>query len=368
MIFMSVILILAGCGDTPSDEPKQENTETTDQGTEIETYGKDTVISEAELRQKFPEYFDLDTFKGLEVYVWKTEDGAYRCGVLTGTNRLKTEDELNALKGNGATVEEMKVILASYGIEKGNISILPHDIQSLSPGEYSEGVFRELRALFEDCLTDNTSPTENTADFSEYLDIEKFVQGLSQRDFISLMGKYSYEGIPLSEGMGLMHYDGPDGGGCQAVDKYFGFSNDYTVAEDEKTATYSNRFYTGIPLDGLTLPYGITFDDDLSAVLQKLDFNIDPEKDFASDMENAGTMTLQRDDGVSLTLINCLLLPGLSGKPLFDYELRYTEKYQATRSDGVLADVTRSVILSFTDENNKLGKFEMSVCEVYELQ
>lgn len=31
-------------------------------------------ISDAELRQKFPEYYNLDTFKGLEIYVWETEE------------------------------------------------------------------------------------------------------------------------------------------------------------------------------------------------------------------------------------------------------------------------------------------------------
>ncbi len=107
------------------------------------------AISDAELRQKFPEYYDLDTFKGLEVYVWETEENVFRCGVLFGTNRVKTTDELNALKSNGATVEEMKVILSSYDIEKEDIIILPFDIQNLSPDEYNDSDFQTIKALFD---------------------------------------------------------------------------------------------------------------------------------------------------------------------------------------------------------------------------
>lgn len=59
---------------------------------------------------------------------------------------MKTTDELNALKANGATIEEMKVILSSYDIEKENIIILPLDIQNLSPDEYD---FQEIKALFD---------------------------------------------------------------------------------------------------------------------------------------------------------------------------------------------------------------------------
>ena len=51
---------------------------------------------------------------GLEVYVWQTADNVYYCGLLSGTNRGATEDEITDLAANGATVEEMKVILSSY--------------------------------------------------------------------------------------------------------------------------------------------------------------------------------------------------------------------------------------------------------------
>ena len=72
--------------------------------------------TEEELRIRFPQYYDLITPKGLEVYVWQTADNVYYCGLLPGTNRGATEDEITDLAANGATVEEMKVILSSYGV------------------------------------------------------------------------------------------------------------------------------------------------------------------------------------------------------------------------------------------------------------
>lgn len=75
------------------------------------------------LQAKFPDYFDLPTSKGLEVYVWQMAPDSYSCGVLPGTNREKTLEELMKLKG--ATIAEMQVILSTYDIAVENIFIIP---------------------------------------------------------------------------------------------------------------------------------------------------------------------------------------------------------------------------------------------------
>ncbi len=84
-----------------------------------------TLIScaDTDLQQQFPEYYGLDTFKGLEVYVWQ-EDGEYLCGVMYGTNRGKEADEYDALKDNPATVEQMKEILSSYDLSDSGYTVL----------------------------------------------------------------------------------------------------------------------------------------------------------------------------------------------------------------------------------------------------
>ncbi len=81
-----------------------------------------------DLKSRFPEYYNLDTFKGIEVYVWQTEEGEYRCGAMFGTNRNKTIEEISNLAKNSATIEEMRIILSSYGIEQEDFFIIPINI------------------------------------------------------------------------------------------------------------------------------------------------------------------------------------------------------------------------------------------------
>ena len=75
------------------------------------------------LRKKYPEYFELGTFKGLEVYVWQMAEDDYRFGLMQGTNREKTLEELMALKG--ASPEEMALILSAFDIEDRDIFVIP---------------------------------------------------------------------------------------------------------------------------------------------------------------------------------------------------------------------------------------------------
>lgn len=76
-----------------------------------------------ELREKYPEYFELGTFKGLEVYVWQMAENDYRFGLMQGTNREKTQEEKMALKG--ASAEEMALILSTFDIEDRDIFVIP---------------------------------------------------------------------------------------------------------------------------------------------------------------------------------------------------------------------------------------------------
>ena len=96
-----------------SDAPKQES--------------KDAEVSPSAapdlLRRKYPEYFDLPTDKGLEVYVWQMAPDSYSCALLPGTNREKTWEELWNLRGT--SIEEMRKILSSYDIPHDDIIILP---------------------------------------------------------------------------------------------------------------------------------------------------------------------------------------------------------------------------------------------------
>ena len=99
------------------------------------------------LRERFPEYFGLSTFKGLELYVWQMAPGSWLCGLMEGTNRNKTLTELMDLKP--ANVEEMKEILASYDVPEESVFVIPinHPVSSYAY-PIDEALEQEARDLF----------------------------------------------------------------------------------------------------------------------------------------------------------------------------------------------------------------------------
>ena len=99
------------------------------------------------LREKYPEYFGLSAFKGLELYVWQMGPGVLRCGLMEGTNRNKTSEEMWNLRG--VTVEEMKLILSTYDVPAENIFLYPF-LHPASSYIYSitEEYRAQLRELF----------------------------------------------------------------------------------------------------------------------------------------------------------------------------------------------------------------------------
>ena len=204
--------------------------------------------------------------------------------------------------------------------------------------------------------------------FDEYLDRENFVAGLSQSDFISKIENYRYNNKSVEDIAPGMFFDGPSGGGLEYKGELFEFLNEYSVTEDDESARYYNLFYTEVSLDGLALPYDVTFDDTLSVVLQKLGIDLNPQNDFVSDEEDIGKMTLYKDHTAYLKLWNYNLLPLGIEEPTDKYELEYTESYRSTRSDGRDTTITRSVVMKFEQETHKLLSFRVHVLEQYKLE
>lgn len=101
-----------------------------------------------QLKETYPLFFNLSTFKGLEVYVWK--NGDWRCGVRSGTNRNATHEELMAF-GGGATLEEMAVILSTYGITQDKVAIL-YSYDPAFSGPYPNEPSQEDQAMIEQTL------------------------------------------------------------------------------------------------------------------------------------------------------------------------------------------------------------------------
>lgn len=78
-----------------------------------------------DLKERYPEYFELVDFKGIEVYVWQMAENSYRCGMMSGTNRNKTDEEIWGLQEKSLSVEETKAILNEIGVEGSDIIVIP---------------------------------------------------------------------------------------------------------------------------------------------------------------------------------------------------------------------------------------------------
>lgn len=101
------------------------------------------------LKKKYPEYFELNAFKGVEIYVWQMAEGSYECGMMGGTNRVKTEEEIWDLMKNPITVQDAKLILNECGIDKEYWFVIPV-IQPYSSYRYEiDDAYREkVKKLF----------------------------------------------------------------------------------------------------------------------------------------------------------------------------------------------------------------------------
>ena len=75
------------------------------------------------LKQRFPQYFDLPTDNGLEVYVWQMGANAHSWGLLPGNDTDYSQSELMDLKA--ASLQEICIIVASYNLDNSHISIRP---------------------------------------------------------------------------------------------------------------------------------------------------------------------------------------------------------------------------------------------------
>ncbi|MBE6543062.1 MAG: hypothetical protein E7675_01545 [Ruminococcaceae bacterium] len=186
---------------------------------------------------------------------------------------------------------------------------------------------------------------------SLYFDNNKFTHFLSLKNFISLVGRYRYEGTRI-EDMVERVSNNDDGLSVYSHEDLFG----YSWEPSEK------HFYTSVYLEGLNMPADMTFEDNITTVLQKLKIEMDPYNDFVSDNYETGKMTLYSDGFSSLQLIDCKLTNNEKLKN-YGYILRYTEEYRVGVSKNEMAIIQRSMVFSFSDEENLLCNYEIDIKE-----
>lgn len=115
----------------------------------------DTSVSMKNIKEKYQEFFAIEgePFKGIELYVWQMADGVYYCGLMFGTNRNKTHEEILALQEKALTVDETKALLSDLNVSNDTVVIYPI-AQPYSSYLYAiDDAYRQkVSALFEGCF------------------------------------------------------------------------------------------------------------------------------------------------------------------------------------------------------------------------
>lgn len=102
-----------------------------------------------ELRAQYPEYFELSSFKGIEIYVWETAADSYQCGLMSGTNRNKTDSEIASLKP--LTIDDAKLILDSLGVPEADRIVIPVVQKNSGYAYETDDAYREkVQKLFDE--------------------------------------------------------------------------------------------------------------------------------------------------------------------------------------------------------------------------
>lgn len=191
--------------------------------------------------------------------------------------------------------------------------------------------------------------------FKNFLDKEGFVSGLTQQKLIlEIVPKYKYKGKTIDKLTSSHNWDDKSGGGWTAGDERFGFSNSYV------DGTYSNRFYTTLPLDGLVIPFGIKFGDSIAKTLSKIGIDFDPA-DFVPDSDNPWEMTLISENETAVIYSD--MREGVYYKADSDYPycIYFVESTSEKAENGNVKTVDRCIYFSFDDKG--LMKFEIWVTE-----
>jgi len=78
----------------------------------------------AELKKEYPQYFDIDASKGLDVVVWQMSKNTYDFGLLPHSEKERDwlDEDLKNLKPVSAA--QMRIILSTYKIDTSDMNIV----------------------------------------------------------------------------------------------------------------------------------------------------------------------------------------------------------------------------------------------------
>lgn len=189
-------------------------------------------------------------------------------------------------------------------------------------------------------------------DFHQYIDELNFDENLTETELKNQMSTYKYNGKSITSIVLGVYEDGTDGGGYRAfdMDGLFCYGLIGTFYDNEGYVIRSRYFNTSVHLEGLTLPSGITFDDDIISALQCLKVNIFSVEDLLTYQDEAFVVYKTENEEFSIKKLT-------TG----EWALSYTEKYFSKRDNH--SEVTRDLSIYYDGENYKFSGFYVSCNE-----
>lgn len=198
-------------------------------------------------------------------------------------------------------------------------------------------------------------------EFLESLNAAGFEKYLPKDEFFEVMGQYTCNGESIVDGR-VLHSSGMYSEGYIVYLLKSGtLANEYEKSRDGTYEIYTNTLKTRMDLGGLTLPYGITFDDTLKIVFEKMGYANTPYDCFVADDNFQNTMTLYEKNGESLVYYD-FQITDPRGEYIIPYVLEYTGVDRYLLEDGEVGTLNKRVTISFSSEG-KLYEVEMSVSE-----
>ncbi len=194
--------------------------------------------------------------------------------------------------------------------------------------------------------------------FTAFLGNEGFTNVRTQTDFLAQMKKYSYNGTTVDAYGAWYNYDGIYGGGCAMNSDNISFKNDYYQNDETGVTRSTDSLFTLVPLEGLTLPYGITFEDNVTSALAKLGIKDDPRLDFTADSGTTDTMTLAADGNTKLYYVDMTRTTAPIDY-IAPFKLKFEQVYKAESST-----ITRTLELSYYNglSNNVYKFYSAHIC------
>ncbi len=153
IVVVSLLLSTTACNSRLNSDNVPNSSESISSSEENSTVHYEVGDVDIEkLKGLYPEFFDQDKSpaKGIEIYVWQMSAGSYSFGLMYGTNRNKTDEEIWDLQNKSLTLEETKAILNECGVTKDEFFIIPV-IQPFSSYAYTidDGYQDRVSKLFE---------------------------------------------------------------------------------------------------------------------------------------------------------------------------------------------------------------------------